>query len=254
MRAMYNVTGDRRKALVDEVSAIVGWAPVYTRAPRFAYVVHNYTIDRDGTLSAPAGTVNVVWERLLDQLAMKGFQYEAREDDPVEPVPTPAPESSATQDGFTIGLPLEGFTDAQIMNLERLVASKAALLKKALGADTLTIERTEDRLQFPWFRRILDGEEASTYSLLIIALVEMAKRQKRISATERPVDSERFAFRIFLLRLGFGGPEHAANRKLLLRNLTGPSAFPSAAKAEAHTARWRDRRAHLMHQTGGDSK
>ena len=53
----------------------------------------------------------------------------------------------------------------------------------------------------------------------------MARTQKRITAKEKEVDNEKYAFRCFLLRLGFIGAEYKAERKILLRNLSGSSAF-----------------------------
>ena len=55
--------------------------------------------------------------------------------------------------------------------------------------------------------------------------VSMACNQKRISVQEREVENEKYAFRCFLLRLGFIGEEYKVERKILLKNLTGPSAF-----------------------------
>lgn len=60
----------------------------------------------------------------------------------------------------------------------------------------------------------------------------MSKEQKRITATEKTVDNEKYAFRCFLLRLGFIGDEYKADRKILLKNLKGSSAFKSGAKKE----------------------
>ena len=60
----------------------------------------------------------------------------------------------------------------------------------------------------------------------------MAKTQKRINAKEKEVDNEKYAFRCFLLRLGFIGDEFKAERKILLRNLTGSSAFKNPAEKE----------------------
>ena len=58
----------------------------------------------------------------------------------------------------------------------------------------------------------------------------MALNQKRITAKEKPVDNDKYAFRCFLLRLGFIGEDYKAERKILLRNLSGSSAFNSGAK------------------------
>jgi hypothetical protein len=53
----------------------------------------------------------------------------------------------------------------------------------------------------------------------------MARNAKRVTATEKEVDNEKYAFRCFLLRLGFIGAEYKTERKILLKNLTGSSAF-----------------------------
>ena len=58
----------------------------------------------------------------------------------------------------------------------------------------------------------------------------MALNQKRITAKEKPVDNDKYAFRCFLLRLGFIGEDYKTERKILLRNLSGSSAFKNGAK------------------------
>jgi hypothetical protein len=147
-----------------------------------------------------------------------------REDD----VPTP--------DSLTIEMPMEGFTETALDNLEKLVASKAALIKKALGADTLPLERTETTLKFAWFNFGPEPEKVSACAQFISALCAMAKEQKRITAKEKPVDNEKYAFRCFLLRLGFIGEEYAAARKILLKNLGGNGSFKSGERKPQEAA------------------
>ena len=53
----------------------------------------------------------------------------------------------------------------------------------------------------------------------------MAIRQKRINQTKKEIVNEKYEFRCFLLRLGMIGDEFKAERKILLKNLTGSSAF-----------------------------
>ena len=67
---------------------------------------------------------------------------------------------------------------------------------------------------------------------LAALLVKMAKNAKRVVVKERPVDNEKYAFRCFLLRLGFIGDEYKQSRKILLRNLLGSSAFKTAKEAQ----------------------
>ena len=75
-----------------------------------------------------------------------------------------------------------------------------------------------------WFPQV-DADSAAAYTHFISALCEMSRNAKRVTATEKPVDNEKYAFRCFLLRLGFIGSEYKAERKILLKNLTGSSAF-----------------------------
>ena len=67
----------------------------------------------------------------------------------------------------------------------------------------------------------------------ITKLCEMAKNAKRVTAKEKESANPKYEFRCFLLRLGFIGDEYKADRKLLLKNLSGSSAFKSGKAKEA---------------------
>lgn len=58
----------------------------------------------------------------------------------------------------------------------------------------------------------------------------MARNQKRVTAKEKETDNNKYAFRCFLLRLGFIGAEFKDERKILLRKLTGSSAFKNGKR------------------------
>ena len=55
-------------------------------------------------------------------------------------------------------------------------------------------------------------------------------KQKRITAKPKENENEKYAFRCFLLRLGFIGDEYKADRKLLLSKLSGSSAFKAGTR------------------------
>ena len=67
MDAAFNVTGERRKALVEAVKAFIGAPAVYQNAPSFAYVIGDYTVNKTGTVSGPAN------EALMAALNAKEF-------------------------------------------------------------------------------------------------------------------------------------------------------------------------------------
>ena len=113
----------------------------------------------------------------------------------------------------------------EISRLESLIESKETLLKKVIGVDSLRIEEEDGKIKFPWFKADADTDEIMAYSQLCSALCKMAKESKRINGKDHPVENEKYAFRCFLLRLGFIGDEYKTSRKILLRNLSGSAAF-----------------------------
>ncbi len=212
MEIRYNVTGDRRKELVKVISGITGAKAVYKFMPTCNYEIDYFAVTKDGTLLFDDRANSEEVERVLEGIAAAGFACEA----PVEMTEEP-------EEGLTIAVPLD---KVQVGNLTKLLDAKGSLIKKALGIDDLRFELEEDRITFPWFTEP-QPEEASAYTHFIAALCRMSKDAKRITAKEKPVDNEKYAFRCFLLRLGFIGDAYKTDRKILLRNLSGSSAFKS---------------------------
>ena len=105
-------------------------------------------------------------------------------------------------------------------------------LGEGIGVDELPVEVGDMKVSFPWFAGTPTPEEVKAYDHFICALCEMARNQKRITAKERDTGNDKYAFRCFLLRLGFIGPEFKQERKILLRNLTGSSAFKLVPQKE----------------------
>ena len=233
--ANYNVTGSDRKELVNLVAETIGSPAKYQGEPSFAYTVDYITIDRNGVLSFDNRADTGVIENLLEQLAEHGFTAELPETAPDSPdtaensevEEVPGDEEITEHDetvGLTIYLPKD---KANIDLLRQLVQGKSGLIKKALGLKNLPIEEDSDEIVFPWFADAsgLSPDEVKAYTAFISALCKLSANAKRVSMTEKPVDNEKYAFRCFLLRLGFIGREHKITRKILLRNLEGSSAF-----------------------------
>ena len=133
--------------------------------------------------------------------------------------------SAGASDRLVIEVPATGFGAGALDNLEKLVTGKSLLIMKSIGTDSLPIEKTEDLVRFPWFQNNSSPENVSAYTRFVYALCEMAKKQKRVTLTKTSVASEKYAFRCFLLRLGFIGDEYKNARKILLSNLSGSGSF-----------------------------
>ena len=238
MTINYNRTGAERKDLVNAIADITGAEAKYLGAPSFAYQVDYFTIDRSGAVTFDDRADSEEIENLIERLAGMGFEAQIPAPDcEAEELPAgcaesePAPDSAAQEGNtLTIQMPADSFTPEALNNLHSLIAAKGRLIRKALGVDFLPVQVEADTVSFPWFSGEATGEEVKAYTHLITALCDMARNQKRITAREKDTDNDKYAFRCFLLRLGFIGAEYKEERKILLRNLTGSSAFKSGGK------------------------
>ena len=228
----YNVSGSDRKRLVAAIAEHTGEKAKYLGAPGFAYQVGGFTISVDGMVTIEDSSTAATLIRFLRE---KGFQAEDPLADCVEDDADEVQTETDETTGVCISMPRSLFTDSALENLKAIVAAKGSLIKKALGVDELPIEVTDTKVSFPWFIGEPTPEEVKAYDTFICKLCEMARNQKRVSTKEKEVDNEKYAFRCFLLRLGFIGNEYKAERKILLRNLTGSSAFRSGQRSEVES-------------------
>lgn len=188
--------------------------------------------------------------------------------DPDEaPVPTEQPTLQDV-DELTISLPMSGHTAQSLRNFLNLMYSRGPLLNKAMGtnfsvsnslldaleqATTRTVDEMLDELEeyrlgagttgmtgicitaekiSLAFAGPLTQDKVSAYTELCAAMNRMAVTQKRIQAKTVNDVNEKYALRIWLIRLGLNGDEHKTIRKLLMQNLSGHAAFRTEEDAE----------------------
>lgn len=224
MTIYYN-TQDR-KPLVKAISEFTGADAVYMRTPTYAYQIDYFTVTRDGNLEFDDRADSEEIEGLLEFLAERGFI--AGNVDTSKEVPADAGSAEHSEPvGLTVEVPLEG---TAVGNLTKLLEAKGRLIRRALAVDSLPIEVTDSTVKFPWFADC-SADDCKAYTHFISALCELAANAKRVTAKEKEIDNDKYAFRCFLLRLGFIGSEYKSERKILLRNLTGSSAFRNGGAA-----------------------
>jgi hypothetical protein len=223
----YNVTGAERKRLVTALSNLTGVKAKYLGMPSMAYEVGDFTIDKNGNLEPSSQANSEEIELVTGHLASEGF---------IDEEEISATEGGQTEDSeafsLTVSMPRNNFNERALENLKAIIEAKGKLIRHALDVEDLPVEVSEDEVSFPWFETLPTAEEIKAYNHFISALCEMAINQKRITVKEKEVENEKYAFRCFLLRLGFIGEEYKEERKILLRNLTGSSAFKGGAKNE----------------------
>lgn len=232
MKVKYNKkSSPEKKQLIAAICEITGATSKYMGPPTMEYAIGELKVDRDGNLVVDDGTdVSELIEKLKD----KGFEGEVEMTVQVvagQPQAPLLPISGETT-GFSISLPKDSLPEDAMERLEKLLEAKGKLILKALGAATLKIEQDEEKVTFPWFDRIPEADQVESYTKFIAALAKMAREQSRISAKEKPNENEKYAFRCFLLRLGFIGDEYKKDRKILLKNFDGSAAFRTKESAD----------------------
>lgn len=203
MKIKFNIEKAQRKTLAQKIAEISGNTVQYLGAPTFSYQIGNFMLNKDSVL-----IVEAIDEKILAELADAGFFYEI----------------SATSDRLTVQTPLDSLDERTLNRVRRIIENKGELFKAAFKTDSLEIQVTEKTVNFPWFTVEQDGD-ADAYCTFISMLCEFAQNRNRINNKPDTSDNEKYAFRCFLLRLGMIGTDFKATRKVLLRNLTGSSAF-----------------------------
>lgn len=209
----FTLESKQRPKLAQEIGNILGTVPHYERVPSCTYDIAGYRLDKEGVLHIPEGAEETTKD-LIRQLRERGFQDDA---EVTEEVPV-------QEDKLTIGIPRESLTDTALENLQKIIANKQTLFQRAFWMDSTEIEITDEKINFTWFPYTVDGDEIAAYTQFISRLCDMARDAKRVSSKPTETDNDKYAFRCFLLRLGFIGKEYKTARKILLRNLTGNSA------------------------------
>ena len=218
----FNVKGESRKAMVTAIEKEIGGKARYLGVPSCAYEIGNYTVGRNGELEFgdfdDIDEVAPIVDACVMATGITPAEWEENKD----------AEETEKEDTMELIVTIP-FTKVNVGNLTSLLEAKGSLIKDALGITDLRFEMNEDSVSFPWFSKV-EPEEAMTYTKFITAICEMTMKQKRITAKPKENENEKYAFRCFLLRLGFIGDEYKADRKLLLSKLNGSSAFKSGAK------------------------
>jgi hypothetical protein len=231
MKILYHAQGKTRKELADAISTITGAAKVYQGIPSYAYEIDCFTVDRDGNLNFDDSYRKEI-EDLLEKLDSMGFHAEPAE--PIEKEPDDSASKQENIDDLVIAMPRSFFTDTALENLKKLIQAKSNLMLKVFQIDVLRMQVTEDKVLFPWFTGCLDADTVKAYTHFITALCHLAKKQKRVLATEAPSINEKYDFRCFPASAWFYRYEYKDERKLLLQHLSGSSAFKNGRKEE-HT-------------------
>ena len=210
----FHLTGENRKALVKAISEILEISAEYQYMPTCAYKIGEcYTVTKEGDLEISDSADGKEIEMLISELASRGYEI-----------------PSANK--LTVQMPADFFTEHTLNNLYQICKNKAVLFQAAFKTDSLDIIQSDDKVEFPWFTVENDGD-ADAYCIFISMLCEFAKNQGRINRKPDTSDNPKYTMRCFLIRLGMVGAEFKAARKVILRHLSGNSAFRKVGDTDA---------------------
>lgn len=240
--------GLKRKDLVKELASLMGTESKYLGVPSCAYQIGNIKVLKDDKIEVSDEATKeeiVALMTTLSNLNIYSPEYtEVRRiveigEQNAEQVEIPSEEISEAQeeaenteepieevDTVCIQVP-DDLDEGSWQNLINLSIAKGELISKALGIEDAVIKKEDGAISFPWVVGDISPIRIEAATELVCRMVKMAKEQKRINANEKPAVNEKYAFRCFLLRLGFIGKDARikAIRKELLKNLQGSSAF-----------------------------
>ena len=256
-----------RKVLVKRLGELLGIKPKYLFTPSYAFEIGKYTVTKEGALE-----VEDPDDKILNTLCEEGLIEKV---DTSDQEPSQEPESEVENYEVCIALPYKNHTGATLRNLVNLLYQRSGLINKATGAafsvrkelieslaeekDDLTKERffecigefpdgikglnfTDTEIQFLGFPELQDSEILETHIDLASLMNQQALTQKRIQAKEVTEENEKYAFRIWLLRIGMKGEEFKTTRKILLKNLSGNAAFRTDEEAKAFAEKQKAKR------------
>ena len=215
----FHLAGENRKKLAWAIATIIGTTAEYQYMPTCAYKIGEcYTVTKAGDLKISDQADHKETERLLAELASRGYAV---------------PDTTELEfKGLTVQMPADFFTEHTLGNLRQICENKAALFQAVFQTDCLDIIPSDEKVEFPWFTVEQDGD-ADAYCTFISMLCEFAKNQSRINRKPDTSDNPKYTMRCFLIRLGMVGAEFKAARKVILRNLTGNSAFRKVGDTDA---------------------
>ena len=234
MQLSFEITKENKKSFLAALSDAVGEKAEYQGVPSFAYKCGDYTLDKLGVLRF-SDELGCKSGEVIDSLVCAGFEPKewnmAEVNENLEKgaeMPEKEEENGAIGE-LHIALVKDSFTEEQLENLLKIVESKRELIRLAFGNADVEVKETE--IEFQFFDE-METADARTYLKFVGAIGEMAKTQKRINAKQKEIVNPKYEFRCFLLRLGFIGDEYKEDRKILLKNLEGSSAFKTGKAGE----------------------
>jgi len=252
------LTNTDRKAFTKILAERLGVKAEYQGVPTFAYKVGSYTVCKDNTLEVEDGMVD---KEVLRELTERGLIDGSWDEE---------------TDMLSVSLPLNDHNGRTLTNLIKILACRQEIINHAIGFDGFEISEElirvlaeekpettdefidilnrddvgeirgfaieDDKLHLQGFPLSDNPDKVKAYVNLASMMNEMAIKQKRVNIEKPDLTNEKYAFRIWLLRLGMVGEEYKTDRKILLEKLSGNGAFKTSEQKKAFYEKLKEKR------------
>lgn len=235
MEIYYQVKGTERTRLAKMLGEITKNKVEYLNTPTFAYKIGDYEVDRAGTLKLPDGAD---YKMIMEKLKERGYKCVSEKN--VEGrVSVETDDSIITNDtvsikGDKISLTFSYMkTDANFSEkLEKLIKAKQNLFEKVFNTKNLDFRVVGDKVSFSWLPSSATDNEINAAKTFFIMLIKRINTLRNVTCKEHDNPSEKYSFRCFLLTLGLIGSKYKADRKWLMKNLSGSASLSGVKKSE----------------------
>lgn len=221
----FELNVEERKTLAKRMEELTGIHPYYTKAPRYAYDIGNYTIDRDGNLLVEAENADLeLLTTLMNEGLISGGEdvdaetlQETADEQPavdlaegVQMIPAVHPNEQETCEGDSEEAEEDG--ESEMESAEQIPSEEGE--EQPVAEEAIPLDAD---FSFP----ISQHNGVS----LCLAMSQLAKMVRTASPKPQQTDNEKYAMRCWMLRLGFIGDEFATAREILLRNMEGNASW-----------------------------
>lgn len=227
-----------------------------------------------GSIEAEEAVEETMGDEMAETETAEAEETTESAEEPTEGI-EPTEEMEAAN-SLTISLPMARHSIDSLRRLVNLIYSRGPLLSKSTGGtfgadkellkalDEADIVKMEDfismvterggltgltfedgKINFTGFPMTEDPERTQAFMQLASLMNRHAIEMKRIQAKEVNDENEKYAFRIWLLRIGMNSDEYKSTRKVLMENLSGHTAFRTRAEEEKWKTRQKAKRDEL---------
>lgn len=215
MKIICNATGSERKRMAEVLGAHLLMEPIYKKAPTFAYVVSDYTIDKNGTIFCPVSATVEDVARIVAKLEDEGFTTEVEgiesveDDDPVSddeftedeaPAKTPAETPDVAPEAEPEGMPEDEATEADMgAETPDVAAPEAETSDEADQPDEATADADDNKLTVSIPRAKLPNDALDRLRTIVANKEDLFKRALLTDALPIEVTDEEISFPWFTL-------------------------------------------------------